>query len=39
VIVFGAKETTHTRIDAELGLPSDPVTQAVFDFVADAMKR
>jgi arylformamidase len=39
VTVFGAKETTHVRINAELGLPSDPATKVLFDFVAGALAR
>jgi len=39
VRVFGVKETTHTRINADLGLPADPATKALFEFVADALKR
>ncbi|HET6424317.1 MAG TPA: alpha/beta hydrolase, partial [Planctomycetaceae bacterium] len=38
VRVFGAKETNHTRINAELGTPDDPSTKALFDFVAEALK-
>ena len=39
VTVFAAKETTHVRINADLGLPSDPATKELFDFVAAALKR
>jgi len=39
VRVFGAKETTHARINADLGLPTDPATKELFDFMADALKR
>lgn len=38
VRVFGAKETNHTRINAELGMPDDPSTKALFEFVAEALK-
>ncbi len=37
--VFGAKETNHSRINAELGEPEDPATKALFEFVDDALKR
>jgi arylformamidase len=37
--VFGAKETTHTKINADLGLPDDPSTTALFEFVAEALKK
>ncbi len=36
---FGAKETTHTRINAELGLPDDPATKAMWEFMAGALKK
>ncbi|MCI0359280.1 MAG: alpha/beta hydrolase [Planctomycetaceae bacterium] len=36
--VFGAKETNHTRINAELGQPDDPATKALFEFVGEALK-
>ncbi len=39
VTVFGAKETNHTRINAELGQPEDPPTKALFDFVGEALKK
>jgi len=39
VKVFGAKESTHTRINAELGLPDDPTTKALWEFMADSLKR
>lgn len=37
--VFGAKETTHTKINADLGLADDPATKALFDFLANALKK
>lgn len=39
VTVFGAKETNHTRINAELGRPDDPWTKALFEFVDGALKK
>ncbi|MGL4552291.1 MAG: subclass B3 metallo-beta-lactamase [Gemmataceae bacterium] len=33
VTVFAARETNHTRINAELGRPDDPSTQALFKFL------
>ena len=39
VTVFGAKETNHTRINAELGMPDDPSTKSLFDFVGEALKK
>ena len=37
--VFGAKETYHTKINADLGLPGDPATKALFEFVGEALKK
>jgi arylformamidase len=37
--VFGARETTHSKINADLGRPDDPATQALFDFLAKALKK
>lgn len=39
VTLFGGKETTHTKINADIGLPDDPGTKAIFDFVANAIKK
>ncbi|HZN33450.1 MAG TPA: hypothetical protein VFB80_06500, partial [Pirellulaceae bacterium] len=39
VRVFGGRETTHTKINADLGLPDDPATKALFEFVAEALKK
>ncbi|MEX2139592.1 MAG: alpha/beta hydrolase [Pirellulales bacterium] len=39
VTVFGAKETTHNKINADLGLPDDPVSKALFGFVEKALKK
>jgi arylformamidase len=36
--VFGAKETTHTKINADLGRPDDSATTALFAFVEKALK-
>ena len=33
VRVFGARETTHNKLNADLGLPDDPATQALFQFL------
>lgn len=38
VRVFGAKDTDHGRINANLGVPGDPATVALFEFVATALK-
>jgi arylformamidase len=34
---FGARETWHTKINADLGLPQDPATRALFAFVDEAL--
>ena len=38
VTLFGAKETTHVKINADLGKPDDPATAALFAFVEKALK-
>lgn len=38
VTLFGAKETTHTRINADLGRSDDPATTALFAFVEKILK-
>lgn len=37
--VYGAKDTNHTKVNANLGLPDDPATRAMFEFVAKALKK
>jgi arylformamidase len=39
VTVFGARETTHARINADLGKADDPATKAVFEFLGDALTK
>jgi acetyl esterase/lipase len=39
VTVFGARETTHTKINADLGKPDDPATKALFEFLDKALKN
>ena len=39
VTVFGARESTHNKINADLGLPDDPGTKALFEFVGEALKK
>ncbi len=38
VTVFGARETTHNKINANLGQPDDPATKALFAFLDKALK-
>src|ERR1700730_16073140 len=37
VTVFGAKETNHNKINADLGLPEDLATKALFEFLGKAL--
>ena len=37
--VFGAKETNHTRINANLGVPDDLPTKAVYEFLNEVLKK
>jgi arylformamidase len=37
--VFAAKESTHNRINADLGLPDDPATKELFVFLGKALKK
>ncbi|MBM3834026.1 MAG: alpha/beta hydrolase [Verrucomicrobia bacterium] len=35
--VFGAKETNHNKLNDNLGLPDDPATKALFEFVGESL--
>jgi arylformamidase len=37
--IFGAQETNHNRLNANLGMPDDPATKALFDFVSAAVEK
>jgi acetyl esterase/lipase len=37
--VFGAQETNHNRLNADLGTPDDPATKALFEFVTEALNH
>jgi acetyl esterase/lipase len=39
VTVFAARETFHSKINTDLGLPDDPATKALFTFVAGVLKE
>jgi acetyl esterase/lipase len=39
VRVFGARETTHSKINADLGLPDDPATKALFEFLSKVLSK
>jgi acetyl esterase/lipase len=38
VTVFGARDTNHGKINADLGMPDDPATKALFEFLGKALK-
>jgi arylformamidase len=37
--VFGAKDTSHSKINENLGLPEDPSTKALFEFADEMAKK
>ena len=37
--VYGAEKTDHTKINENLGLPDDPSTKTVFEFVDHVLKK
>ncbi len=39
VTVFGGKETTHNKINADIGLADDPATKALYEFLDNALKQ
>jgi acetyl esterase/lipase len=39
VTLYGGKETTHNKINADLGVADDPGTKALFEFVDGALKK
>jgi acetyl esterase/lipase len=39
VRVYGAQESTHNKINADLGVPGDPGTKALFEFIDGALKK
>ena len=39
VRLYGAKESTHNKLNADIGLPDDPGTKALFQFVDEALKK
>jgi CubicO group peptidase (beta-lactamase class C family) len=39
VTLFGGRETNHNKLNANLGLPDDPATKALYDFVEKALKK
>jgi acetyl esterase/lipase len=39
VTLFGGRETTHNKLNADLGRPDDPATKALFEFLGRALKK
>src|SRR5438105_6310756 len=39
VTLYGGRETTHNKINADIGLPDDPGTKALFAFLDQALKQ
>ncbi|QEL16230.1 alpha/beta hydrolase [Limnoglobus roseus] len=39
VTVFGARETTHNKLNADLGKEDDPATKALFEFLDKTLKK
>ena len=39
VKVYGGQETNHNKINADLGVPDNAGTKALFEFVGDALKK
>lgn len=37
--LFGAKDTWHVKVNDDIGLPDDPATKALSDFLAKILKR
>jgi arylformamidase len=37
-IVFGAKETNHNKLNANIGMAEDPASKALFEFVSKSLK-
>jgi arylformamidase len=37
--LFGAKDTEHSKINENLGLPDDPSTKVLFEFVGEIVKK
>ena len=37
--VYAARESTHNKVNADIGLPDDPGTKGLFAFMGEALKR
>ena len=39
VTVFGARESTHNKLNNDLGVPDDPATKALYEFLDRVLKK
>ncbi len=39
VKLFGARETNHVKVNANLGQPDDPATRALFEFTTEILRK
>lgn len=39
VTLYGARESTHSKLNADIGMPDDPGTKALFGFLDSALKK
>jgi acetyl esterase/lipase len=39
VTLFGGRETTHNKLNNDIGKPDDPATKALFEFVSKGLKK
>jgi arylformamidase len=39
VKLHGAKDSSHSKVNEDIGLPEDPGTQAIFDFITAALTK
>jgi acetyl esterase/lipase len=39
VRLFGGRESTHNKLNADIGVPGTPETKAVFEFVDESLKK
>jgi hypothetical protein len=39
VRVYGARASYHTKVNEDIGLPDDPGTKALFEFIGTAFKK
>ena len=39
VMVYGARESSHNKINADLGVPEDAGTKALYEFMDEALEE